>query len=202
MGKAWIKQRKRDKYYRAAKRERYRSRSAFKLIQIQEKFGLMEKGWAVLDLGSSPGGWSQVAKSIVGDAGAVFAVDLVGMTPIDGVKFFHGDLRDVRFLNELVSSIGAVDVVISDMAPRLSGNKSYDQARAMELAGIAFDVACACLRDGGNFVTKAFRGEDFEPFLSHVSSRFARTKASSPPATSKGSAEVYVIALDFKGRRT
>jgi len=201
MGKAWIKQRKRDRYYRAAKREHFRSRSAFKLIQIQEKFGVMEIGWAVLDLGSSPGGWSQVAKSIVGDEGAVFAVDIVGMTPIEGVKFFHGDLRDVRFLNELVASIGAVDAVISDMAPRLSGNKSYDQARALELAEIAFDVACTCLRDGGNFVAKTFRGEDFEPFLSRVSSRFKRTKAISPPATSKGSAEVYVVALGFKGQR-
>jgi 23S rRNA (uridine2552-2'-O)-methyltransferase len=201
MGKAWIKKRKRDKYYRAAKREHFRSRSAFKLIQIQEKFGVMEEGWAVLDLGSSPGGWSQVSRSIVGDEGAVFAVDIVGMTPIEGVKFFHGDLRDVPFLSELVSSIGAVDVVISDMAPRLSGNKPYDQARALELAEIAFDVACACLRDGGNFVTKAFRGEDFEPFLSRVSSRFQRTKATSPPATSKGSAEVFVIAKGFKGQR-
>ena len=202
MGKAWVKRRKRDKYYRAAKRDHFRSRSAFKLIQLQEKFGVMEEGWAVLDLGSSPGGWSQVAKGAVGDGGSVFAVDLVGMTPIDGVKFFHGDLRDVQFLSELVSSVGAVDVVISDMAPRLSGNKSYDQARATELAQIAFDVACACLRDGGNFVTKAFRGEDFEPFLSQVSSRFQKTKATSPPATSKGSAEVYIVALGFKGQRS
>jgi 23S rRNA (uridine2552-2'-O)-methyltransferase len=201
MGKAWIKKRKRDKYYRAAKREHFRSRSAFKLIQIQEKFGVMEEGWAVLDLGSSPGGWSQVSRSIVGDEGAVFAVDIVGMTPIEGVKFFHGDLRDVPFLSELVSSIGSVDVVISDMAPRLSGNKTYDQARALELAEIAFDVACTCLRDGGNFVTKAFRGEDFEPFLSRVSPRFRMTKATSPPATSKGSAEVFVIAKGFKGQR-
>ena len=202
MGKAWVKQRKRDKYYRAAKRERFRSRSAFKLIQIQEKFGVMDDGWAVLDLGSSPGGWSQVARSIVGDGGAVFAVDIVGMTPIEGVKFFHGDLRDVRFLSELVSSIGAVDAVISDMAPRLSGNKPYDQARALELAQIAFDIACACLRDGGNLVAKAFRGEDFEQFLTRVSLRFQTTKATSPPATSKGSSEVYVVALGFKGRRT
>jgi len=201
MGKAWIKQRKKDKYYRAAKRDHFRSRSAFKLIQIQQKFGVMNEGWTVLDLGSSPGGWSQVARSIVGDGGAVFAVDIVGMAPIDGVKFFHGDLRDVRFLEELVSSIGAVDVVISDMAPRLSGTKSYDQARALELAEIAFDVACTCLRDGGNFVAKAFRGEDFEPFLSRVSSRFQMTKAISPPATSKGSAEVFIVAKGFKGQR-
>ena len=202
MGKAWLKERKRDKYYLAAKREKFRSRAAFKLLQIQERFHIIGKGWTVLDLGASPGGWSQVARTLVGENGAVFAADLVGMTPIDGVKFLHGDLREVSFLEELVSSLGAVDVVLSDMAPKLSGNKPYDQARAMELAGVALDVANATLRNGGNFVTKVFRGEDFEPFLSRVSSRFTTAKAHNPAASSRGSAEVYIIAKGFKGPRT
>ena len=196
-----MKERRKDRYYIAAKRSQYRSRSAFKLLQIQEKFRVIEPGWTVLDLGSAPGGWSQAARMLVGDDGAVFAVDIVGMAPIEGVKFLHGDLRDVEFLEELVSSVGAVDAVISDMAPKLSGVKPYDHARAMDLAGIAFDIACACLREGRNFVTKAFSGDDFGPFLSRVSTRFQTTKATSPPATSRGSSEVYVVAKGFRMRR-
>ena len=198
VGKAWIKKRKRDKYYRAAKRENYRSRAAFKLIQIQERFNIIAPASKVLDLGASPGGWSQIAKELVGDNGVVYAADIVGMTSIDGITFLRGDLREEEFLEEIVSTCGTVDVVLSDMAPKLSGAKSYDQARAMDLAGIAFKVAQTCLKAGGNFVTKAFRGEDFDRFLSGVAASFWMVRAYSPPATTKGSAEVYVVARGFR----
>lgn len=198
MGKAWIKRRKRDKYYRAAKRENLRSRAAFKLIQIQERFNVIGPGFKVLDLGASPGGWSQVALELVGEGGAVCAADIVGMAPIEGVTFLRGDLREGEFLQEIVSACGMVDVVLSDMAPKLSGAKSYDQALAMDLAGIALNAAGICLRAGGNFVAKAFRGEDFEEFFSRVSASFSMAKAYSPPATTKGSSEVYVVAKGFR----
>jgi len=200
VGKAWIKKRKRDKYYRAAKRDNYRSRAAFKLIQIQERFNVIAPGFKVLDLGASPGGWSQVARELVRENGAVYAADVVGMTPIQGVAFLRGDLREEEFLKEIISKCGTVDAVLSDMAPKLSGAKSYDQARAMDLAGIAFKVAQTCLKIGGNFVTKAFRGEDFDGFISGVTASFWMVRAYSPPATTKGSAEVYVVAKGFRPR--
>ncbi len=197
MGKAWIKARKKDPYYVAAKRESYRSRAAFKLIQIQERFKIIKEGDVVLDLGASPGGWSQVARELVGDGGSVFAADLVSMAPVEGVVFMRGDLRDESFMQNVVSTCGEVDVVLSDMAPKLSGNKSYDQARIMDLAGIALGVAQRCLRPRGSLVVKAFRGEDFEAFRSQVSSLFSMCKAYSPPASTKGSAEVYTVAKGF-----
>ncbi len=198
MGKAWIKVRKKDPYYVAAKRESYRSRAAFKLIQIQKRFKVIKESDVVIDLGASPGGWSQVARDLVGDDGSVYAADLVSMMPVDGVVFLRGDLRDESFMRSVVSTCGEVDVVLSDMAPKLSGNKSYDQARVMDLAGIALRVAQRCLRPGGCIVVKAFRGEDFEGFMSQVSSRFSMCKAYTPPASVKGSAEVYTVAKGFR----
>ena len=198
MGKAWIKDRKKDPYYRAAKREKFRSRASFKLLQIQEKFRIIDEGFKVLDLGASPGGWSQVVRNLVGERGEVYAVDIVRMAPIERVEFLRGDLRDPSFVEEIIKKSGSVDVVLSDMAPKLSGTKSYDQARVMELASIALDMAVRCLKVGGNFVSKAFRGIDFDDFLRKVSGHFEMTKVYTPPASTKGSAEVYIVGKNFR----
>ncbi|UCD92103.1 MAG: RlmE family RNA methyltransferase [Methanobacteriota archaeon] len=200
MPKSWVKQRKEDGYYKKAKEIGYRSRAAFKLIQINEKFSVMKNGDLVVDLGAAPGSWSQVASEIVGKEGRVIAVDRKRMKPLDNVALVRADLTHPEAFESIrEASEGDVDVVISDMAPRLSGNRHIDQAKSISLAEIAFDFSLEILRKGGNFVAKVFQGDQFHDYQKAVASRFDFCKSHSPKASTSSSREIFVIAKGFRG---
>ncbi len=196
MGKAWVKARHRDPYYRAAKAQGLRSRAVFKLIQIQERFGLLYPGNTVLDLGASPGGWSRAAAELVGPRGRVVAVDRVSMIPMERVTFVRGDFTDPDLHTAILEALGRpADAVISDAAPKLTGHKSLDVARTLDLARSALTLARKALRPGGSFVAKTFQGDGYRTFLREVSEDFDAAKGYTPPATSLGSSETYVVGL-------
>jgi len=200
MTRSWLKKRKKDQYFRAAKRTGYRSRAAYKLRQIVEKFNLMKEGDTVLDLGAAPGGWSQVAKEIVGEAGTVLAVDRARIRDLEGVSTMTLDLETEGAAERVREwTGGAVDVVLSDMSPRLSGNRSKDHALSVHLSGIALAVATQVLRKGGNAVMKVFQGDMYDDYLNSVRKRFSFVKGHRPKATISESAEMYVIAKGFRG---
>jgi 23S rRNA (uridine2552-2'-O)-methyltransferase len=194
---------KRDRFYKAAKAEGYRSRSAFKLLQISKKFKLIKAGDVVVDLGAAPGGWSQVAHELVGEHGVVISVDLQSMEPIEGVVVIKGDITNeeatVAAIKAALESQGraTVDVVISDAAPQLSGNKDYDQFRSFELSSAALTVASALLKHRGNFVTKIFQGGYYTQFYKNIKEKFRSAKAYAPEASRKRSAEVYVVGKGY-----
>ncbi len=201
MGKAWVKARRRDPFYRRAKAQGYRSRAAFKLLQMQERFGLLRPGDRVADLGAAPGGWSQVAKDIVGKQGRVVAVDLRGMRPINGVVNVRGDIREEATVQEALMALGRpADVVLSDMSPSLSGLHATDHARSVDLAEGALAFASKGLRPGGSLVAKIFQGDLLSGLLLDLSRRFDLVKVHAPRASPKGSAEVFVVAKGFRGR--
>jgi 23S rRNA (uridine2552-2'-O)-methyltransferase len=199
VGKAWLKRRKHDEFYRAAKKEGYRSRAAFKLIQADARFDLIFEGDTVVDLGAAPGGWSQVAKELVGDEGRVVAVDRVGMMPIEGVDVWRADLEDAAFVETLAAEVGVADVLLSDMAPRLSGNRTLDHARSVGLGRLALQIARRLLAPGGHFLCKILQGEDYQSFLKEVSAHFEVARGHTPEASSKESREIYVVAKEFRG---
>ncbi|RJS75741.1 RlmE family RNA methyltransferase [Methanophagales archaeon] len=188
---------KRDRYYKKAKEEGYRSRSAYKLMQIEDRFKLLKHGDIVVDLGAAPGGWSQVAKALVGERGAVISVDLQHIEQMKGVITIKSDIREeeltLKAIKEAIALKGEVDVVISDVSPQLSGNRDYDHFRSYELSNSALNIAVAVLRKEGKFVTKIFQGDCYTRFYSAVKGKFRVTKAYSPVASRKRSAEVYVI---------
>lgn len=184
---------RRDYFYRKAKKEGYRSRAAFKLKQINERFNIIRKGDTVIDLGAAPGGWLQVAYELSG--GKVVGVDLLPIDEIEGVDTIKGDIRlesTVEKIRGMIKQEGA-DVVICDAAPNLSGNWSYDHARSIDLATSALECARKLLRPGGRFVVKVFQGDMFPDFLNKVRLYFAKAQAFSPEASRKQSAEIYVI---------
>lgn len=189
----------RDRFYKAAKREGYRSRSAFKLVQIADKFGVIKAGDAVVDLGAAPGGWSQVAHELVGERGVVISVDVQPIAKINGVVVLKSDItREEASITAIKAALlaqgrDAVDVVVSDASPQLSGIKDYDQFRSFELSTAALNIASALLRKNGNFVAKIFQGSYYTQFYESVKERFKETRAYSPAASRKRSAEVYVI---------
>jgi 23S rRNA (uridine2552-2'-O)-methyltransferase len=207
----WVRQRRDDAYWKAAKRRGYRSRAAYKLQQIARRYGVLRKGSFVVDLGAAPGGWSQVAAEAVGPDGGVVAVDLSRVPPLAGVRVVRGDVTAPetreRVRLELAAARGGsaegADVVLSDMAPNISGIYSVDQARSVVLAKTALEAAGALLRPGGHLVVKVFEGEDFARFLESVRRRFAFVKVYNPPASRKQSSEVYVVAKGMRpgGRR-
>jgi len=192
----WYSEKKKEHYYKEAKRVGYRARSAFKLKQIQNKFNIIKKNDVVVDLGAAPGGWSQVAKELVGDQGKVVGIDLDYINPVDGITFLQGDLTEEITAEEvrtLVSDRNA-DVVLSDMSPDISGNYSVDQARSIYLCEHSLKLACILLKPSGNFVCKVFEGEDLRNFISDVNKKFKIVKQFSPPASRKSSSEIYIIA--------
>ncbi len=195
MPRAWVKSRKHDAYYRAAKRQAYRSRAAIKLSQIDRDYGLFHPGYTVVDLGAAPGGWSQIAQERVGPKGRVLAVDLTPMQPIEGVEFVRGDFTSSNVQARLFEILGRpADVILSDMAPHLSGQRSYDEARTLELAGAALSFAVRALRPGGDFLVKVFQGEEYPAFLRRVESHFEAVKGVKPRASTPSSREIYVLA--------
>ncbi|MGQ0797749.1 MAG: RlmE family RNA methyltransferase [Methanobacteriota archaeon] len=199
MTRAWLKRRKHDRYYRAAKRQAYRSRAAIKLSQIDARYGVFETGDVVVDLGAAPGGWAQIARERVGPSGRVIAVDVAALAPLDGVEFVRGDFMSPETRAMTFELLGRpADVVVSDMAPKLSGAKSYDVARTFELAEAVLTFATRALRPGGSLLVKVFQGEGYPEFLERVRTRFEAAKGVKPTASVKESAEIYVLAV---GRR-
>ncbi len=183
---------RRDYYYRKAKEEGYRSRAAYKLKQINERFSIIKKGDIVVDLGAAPGGWLQVAKQISG--GKVVGVDIQSIKEIEGVVTIKGNICHSSTIEKIKEEIGEeVDVVLCDAAPDLSGNWSYDHARSIDISMCALECARKLLKPKGRFVVKVFQGDMFLNFMKHVKKYFVKVKAFSPEASRKHSAEMYVI---------
>jgi 23S rRNA (uridine2552-2'-O)-methyltransferase len=199
--KAWRADRRRDKYYRKAKREHYRSRAVYKLKQLDYRFDLVRPGNTVVDLGASPGGWSQVAAELVGKDGMVVAVDIDRMIPIEGVSFVRGDMRNSTTVARVLELLPeGADVVISDMSPDISGNYSYDHARSIELCEHALKFATTVLHEGGNFLCKMFYGDMSRGFMGAVRKEFGQVHTHHPKASRSSSSEVYVVGIEFRGR--
>jgi 23S rRNA (uridine2552-2'-O)-methyltransferase len=196
----WYTEKKKEHFYQEAKRVGYRARSAFKLQQIQKRFHLIPKNGIVIDLGAAPGGWSQVAKELVGPEGIVIGIDLSTIRPSEGIVFLQGDITKPETLEHIKEAIGGknADVILSDMSPDISGNYSVDQARSAWLCDCALTVATHMLHSRGNFICKIFEGEDTKAFLARVKQHFSIVKTFAPEASRKSSSEVYIIAKSFK----
>ena len=181
-----------DAFQRRARREGYRSRSVYKLMDIQKRSKIFRKDDTVLDLGAAPGGWSQVALEYIDEDGKLVGVDLQHILPLKGAQFLQGDIREPETRKELEKLVPKVDVVLSDMSPNLSGNYSVDQARSVELASFALEIASE--RKANSFVVKVFEGSDFQDFRKAVIDEFGSVRTLSPEASRKQSSEVYLIA--------
>lgn len=191
---------KKDGYYRKAKAEGYRSRATYKLKQIDRKFHVIKQDQRVVDLGAAPGGWSQVAVELAGP-GNVLAVDIRSMEPVEGVHFVRADVTTEEFLSKVAEWSEHVDVVLSDMAPDITGHYSMDQARSVHMAEWALKVSKSVLRKGGNSVVKVFQGDMFSDLLAEYRLAFSKVKCYSPEASRKASSETYIVAKGFRGAR-
>ena len=200
----WYSEKKREHFYKEAKRLGYRARSAFKLKQIQKRFGVFSKEDIVIDLGAAPGGWSQVAKEFVGAKGIVIGADILPIKPLDNVQFIQGDITDNETVEEIKQILNdtKADVVLSDMSPDISGNYSVDQARSLWLCERALEVAEQVLHPNGTFVCKIFEGADTKKFIEKVKQRFSSVRIFTPDASRKSSSEIYIIAKSLKDTPT
>ena len=196
----WLDEHFSDNYVKESRKDGYRSRASYKLIELDMKDHLFKAGMSVVDLGAAPGGWSQVAIEKVGDHGKVLASDILDMDPIAGVDFVKGDFTEEGVLAVLLDNLGAkkADLVISDMAPNMSGISAVDQPQAMYLVELALDMAKQVLRENGNFVAKVFQGEGFDEFVKDCRANFAKVVIRKPDASRARSKEVYVIGKAFK----
>lgn len=193
--KRWLQEHHQDEYVQKARAQGYRSRAVFKLEEMQRKDHFLKPGQLVLDLGAAPGGWSEYASRIVGDRGRIIALDLLPIEPIAGVEFLQGDFTEQETLDRLLKIIGEsrFDLVLSDMAPNLSGMDSVDQPRSIYLAELAFDLAGDFLDKNGVFVVKIFQGAGSEELISSFRSRFRSVKLRKPDASRSRSSEIYAI---------
>jgi 23S rRNA (uridine2552-2'-O)-methyltransferase len=198
--KLWLQEHFTDSYVKRAQQEGYRSRAAFKLLEIQQTDKIIRPAMFVVDLGAAPGGWSEVLVRLVGAKGKVFALDILPMQPIAGVEFIQGDFTEEEVLNRLLSSLSnkPVDIVLSDMAPNISGMKVVDQPRSMYLAELALDFASKVLKSGGVFLLKVFQGEGFDNLLKTMRGTFAEVKIKKPDASRARSSELFLLAKGFK----
>jgi 23S rRNA (uridine2552-2'-O)-methyltransferase len=195
----WRKKQHLDPYFRQAKQEGYRARSAYKLLQIQEKFHIIRRGNVVVDLGAAPGSWSQVLVKLVGSKGRVIALDLQEMEPMPGVTCLQGDMTDPNVQAQVIEIAGGhANVVLSDAAPSTTGVKLRDHVLSMELGRAAFAVAQQLLRPGGNLVIKVFEGEDLPALIRDVKLAFHPVKVHTPKATRNESWESFIVAQGFK----
>ncbi len=196
--KQWMREHVNDPFVKLAQKQGYRSRAAYKLLEIDSKDRLLKPGMVVVDLGATPGGWSQIAAARVGRGGKVIALDLLPLNPLAGVDFIQGDFREQGALGQLEALLQGkpVGLVISDMAPNISGVASADQARAMHLAELALAFALEHLEPGGSFLVKVFQGKGFEEFLRLMRVRFARVVARKPKASRDRSSEVYLLGSE------
>ncbi len=199
--KAWLKEHREDPYVQQAQREGYRSRACYKLLEIQERDRLIRPGMTVLDLGSAPGGWSQVAAALVGHSGRVIASDILPMDTLAGVEFIEGDFTSDEVFQQILDALGdtPVDLVISDMAPNMSGMSAVDQPRSIYLVELALDMAQQVLAPGGAFVSKVFQGEGFDELFRGAKGSFGKVLTRKPKASRPRSREVYLVATDFRG---
>jgi len=196
----WLQRQAGDPYVRQSKLDGYRSRAAYKLIELQRKDRLMRPGMTVVDLGAAPGGWSQVAAREVGAGGRVLALDLLQMEPIDGVDLIIGDFHEDSVLGQALAWAGeaGVDLVLSDMAPTISGMRAVDQPRSMLLVELAVDFAARVLKPGGAFATKVFQGEGFDATLRDLRGRFSTVACRKPESSRKESRETYFVAKGLR----
>jgi 23S rRNA (uridine2552-2'-O)-methyltransferase len=196
----WLERQLNDPYVAAAKAQGYRSRAAFKLVEMDEKFHLLKPGGRVVDLGAAPGGWTQVAVRKVGERGRVVGLDLLPVDPVPGATLLEGDFQDPAAEKAVEALLdGQADLVLSDMAPNTTGHAATDHLRIMALAELALDFALRVLAPGGAFVAKVFQGGSEKAFLETLKQRFAAVRHAKPPASRKDSAELYVVATGFKG---
>ena len=199
-GGSWRERQERDPYVREARREGWRSRAVYKLKQIDEREKLFRPGMVCVDLGAAPGGWSQYAGARLNGNGRIIALDVLPMDALPFVEFLQGDFTDDEIFIKLQQRLAGqpVDLVMSDMAPNMSGNRAVDQPRAMYLAELAFDFARRVLAQGGSFVCKLFQGEGFDAFVADVRTSFERVKVNKPKASRAGSREVYLVARNYR----
>jgi 23S rRNA (uridine2552-2'-O)-methyltransferase len=195
----WLREHFDDEYVKKSQKDGYRSRAIYKLKEIQEKDRIILPGHTVVDLGAAPGGWSQYATQLVGEHGRVIASDILPIDPLPFVEFLVGDFREDAVLQELMGMLGEdkADLVISDMAPNISGMEGVDQPRSIYLCELALDMACQVLKPNGTFVVKLFQGQGSDDFLKEVRSHFKRVKIRKPSASRPRSREVYVLAQGF-----
>ena len=197
----WLKEHFDDPYVKLAQKEGYRSRASYKLLEIQEKDRILRPGMTVVDLGAAPGGWSQVTSRVIGEKGRLVASDILDMDSIADVTFIKGDFTEEAVFEQLLAAIGndGVDLVISDMAPNMSGVKTADQARAMYLCELALDLSLKVLRPGGDFLIKIFQGDGFDAYLKETRANFDKVVMRKPLSSRDRSREQYLLARGFKG---
>ncbi len=196
----WLERQLNDPYVIAAKEGGYRSRSAYKLIELNNKFKFLYKGKTVIDLGAAPGGWSQVAAKIIGlpKSGKLVSVDIQDIIPIEGVSFINGNIMDEKIIETIKNKLeGQTDVVMSDMAPSASGHRNTDQTRALLLAELALDTSIKLLKKDGSFCCKLIRGKGEEEFVGTMRKYFSSIKRYKPDSSRKDSAEIFLIGLNF-----
>ncbi|MFY0678835.1 MAG: 23S rRNA (uridine(2552)-2'-O)-methyltransferase RlmE [Neptuniibacter sp.] len=197
----WLKEHFDDHYVKKSKELGYRSRASFKLIALDDKDKLFRPGMTVVDLGAAPGGWSQIAAERVGDHGRVVASDILPMDSMAGVEFVQGDFTEEEVLQKIMNALGdePADLVISDMAPNMSGMSAVDQPAAMYLVELALDMAREVLKPGGNFVAKVFQGEGFDQYIKDMRTSFNKVVTRKPESSRARSREVYLLGKGFKG---
>lgn len=194
---AWMKEHLDDFYVRQAQKEGYRARAAYKLLEINEKTKLISKGITVVDLGSAPGSWSQVAGNLVGETGVLIASDILPMDRLENVTFIQGDFREAEVFDRIMAEVGdrQVDVVLSDMAPNTSGNSAVDQPRMMYLCELAVDFALATLPEGGALIMKMFQGTGEQELRKQMQANFSKIRSIKPDASRARSKEIFWIAI-------
>lgn len=198
----WLHEHESDVFVKKAREAGYRSRAIFKLEEIQRTDRLIRPGMTIVDLGAAPGGWSQYAARLLNGRGRVIALDVLPMDPIAGVEFVQGDFTEETVLQELLQRLGAdrAQVVMSDMAPNMSGIADVDHDRSMHLVELALDFAQRVLAPGGDFLVKVFQGRDFQPFMRQLKGRFGTVKVRKPPASRQRSPELYLLGRAFKSQ--
>lgn len=197
---SWLKEHFDDHYVELAKKEGWRSRAVYKLQEIDDKDALFKKGMCVVDLGAAPGGWSQWTVHKVGEQGEVFALDILPVEPFAGVTFIQGDFREDEVYNQLIDKLAGreVDIVMSDMAPNMSGNKAVDIPRAMYLVELCVELAEQVLKPNGDLLMKVFQGEGYNELLQDLKSRYSKVITRKPKASRARSKEIYLLARGKK----
>ena len=197
----WLQEHVNDPYVKQAQKEGYRARSSYKLIELHQKDRLLRPGLLVVDLGSAPGSWSQVAGRIVGDKGRVVATDILPMEPVRNVEFVQGDFTEEAVLEQILAALGGAkpDLILSDIAPNISGIDSADQAASIYLVELALDLARRVLKPKGNFVAKLFQGAGTDAYIKDLRTSFDKVSIRKPAASRSRSREIYVVAKGFKG---
>ncbi|HEF4758837.1 TPA: 23S rRNA (uridine(2552)-2'-O)-methyltransferase RlmE [Pseudomonas putida] len=198
----WLKRHVNDPYVKQAQKDGYRSRASYKLLEVQEKYKLIRPGMSVVDLGAAPGGWSQVTSRLIGGQGRLIASDILEMDSIPDVTFIQGDFTQDEVLARILEAVGnsQVDLVISDMAPNMSGTPAVDMPKAMFLCELALDLADRILKPGGNFLIKIFQGEGFDIYLKDARQKFDKVQMIKPDSSRDSSREQYLLAWGYRGR--